>query len=101
MTHGMLASQSCLLADIVGQLHKDSKKINSVDRLSKHLEKESHPFSIFSEIHSAKEEDFTSMNDITFSAMDSSAMNSNEAAIRKETIIKFLLLYIIRYDILL
>ena len=39
MTYGMLASQSCLLTDIVDQLHEDSKKINVVDRLSRHLEK--------------------------------------------------------------
>ena len=28
----MLASQSCLLTDVVDQLHEDSKKINIVDR---------------------------------------------------------------------
>lgn len=39
ITYGMLASQSCLLTDIVDQLHETSKKINVVDRLSKHLEK--------------------------------------------------------------
>ena len=36
---GMLASQSCLLTDVVDQLHEDSKKINIVDRLSRHLDK--------------------------------------------------------------
>ena len=35
----MLASQSCLLTDVVDQLHEDSKKINIVDRLSRHLDK--------------------------------------------------------------
>ena len=35
----MLAFQSCLLTDIVDQLHEDSKKINIVDRLSRHLDK--------------------------------------------------------------
>lgn len=39
MTYGMLASKSCLLTDIVDQLHEPSKKINIVDRLSKHLAK--------------------------------------------------------------
>lgn len=39
MNYGMLASGSCLLTDIVDQLHKPSKKINIVDRLSKHLAK--------------------------------------------------------------
>ena len=39
MTYGMLASGSCLLTDIVDQLHETSKKINIVDRLSRHLEK--------------------------------------------------------------
>lgn len=39
MIYGMLASQSCLLTDIVDQLHEDTKKVNSVERLSRHLEK--------------------------------------------------------------
>ena len=39
ITYGILASGSCLLTDIVDQLHEPSKKINIVDRLSRHLEK--------------------------------------------------------------
>ena len=39
MTYGMLASKSCLLTDIVDQLHEDSKKVNSVERLTRHLNK--------------------------------------------------------------
>ena len=39
MIYGMLAANSCLLTDIVDQLHEDTKKINSVERLSRHLEK--------------------------------------------------------------
>ncbi len=39
ITYGMLASGSCLLTDIADQLHEPSKKINIVDRLSRHLEK--------------------------------------------------------------
>ena len=35
----MLAAKSCLLTDVVDQLHEDSKKINIVDRLSRHLDK--------------------------------------------------------------
>ena len=142
MNYGMLASNSCLLTDIVDQLHEPSKKINIVDRLSRHLSKgtpsialkayllqvknwcpsqpvihiddsdivksdgykfealgwvrdgsestssknvykkgyhiteatvltnNQHPVSIFSEIHSSAEKDFTSINDITFSAME-------------------------------
>lgn len=35
----MLASGSCLLTDVADQLHEPSKKINIVDRLSKHLDK--------------------------------------------------------------
>ena len=35
----MLAGGSCLLTDVVDQLHEPSKKINVVDRLSRHLEK--------------------------------------------------------------
>ena len=39
LIYGMLASKSCLLPDISDQLHENSKKINVVDRLSRHLEK--------------------------------------------------------------
>ena len=145
MTYGMLASGSCLLTDVVDQLHETSKKINSVERLTRHLNKgtptkalssylsvirkwipdepvihiddsdivkpdgykfeslgivrdgskstdtkniyekgyhvteacvltkSNHPVSIFSEIHSSKEKSFTSINDITFSAMERGA----------------------------
>ena len=145
MTYGMLASKSCLLTDIVDQLHENSKKVNSVERLTRHLNKgvpetalnsylsclhkwvpadpvihiddsdvvkpdghkfeslglvrdgsrstdtrnvyekgyhvteacvltaSNHPVSIFSEIHSSKEKNFTSINDITFKAMERGA----------------------------
>ena len=39
MTYGMLAAKSCLLTDIVDQLHEHSKKVNSVERLTRHLDK--------------------------------------------------------------
>ncbi len=39
ITYGMLASGSCLLTDVADQLHEPSKKINIVDRLSRHLDK--------------------------------------------------------------
>lgn len=142
INYGILASGSCLLTDIVDQLHEPSKKINVVDRLSKHLAKgtpqpalnaylalvkkwcpshpvihiddsdivkpdgykfeslglvrdgseststksiykkgyhvteatvltkSGHPVSIFSEIHSSQEKEFTSINAVTFSAME-------------------------------
>ena len=142
MTYGILAAESCLLTDIVDQLHEPAKKVNSVERLTRHLNKgipvaaqrsylsmvrkwvpsepvihiddsdvikpdgykfqdlglvrdgskstenknvyekgyhvteacvvtsSNHPVSIFSKIHSSKEKDFTSVNDITFSAME-------------------------------
>lgn len=145
MNYGILASGSCLLTDIVDQLHEPSKKINVVDRLSRHLAKgtpkaalkayltqvrkwcpshpviyiddsdvvkpdgykfeslgwvrdgsestatknvykkgyhvteatvltnSNHPVSIFSAIHSSSEKNFTSINDITFSAMERAA----------------------------
>lgn len=145
MTYGMLASQSCLLTDIVDQLHENSKKVNSVERLTRHLNKgipkdaqrsylafvrtivsknpiihiddsdvikpegrkfealglvrdgskstdtksvyekgyhvteacvltgSNHPVSIFSKIHSSKEKNYTSANDVTFSAMERGA----------------------------
>lgn len=39
MVYGILASQNCLLTDIDDQLHEDSKKVNSVERLTRHLNK--------------------------------------------------------------
>jgi hypothetical protein len=38
MTYGILASGSCLLSDVADHLHEQAKKINTIDRLSKHLE---------------------------------------------------------------
>ena len=145
MTYGMLAAGSCLLTDVVEQLHEDTKKVNSVERLTRHLNngtsftalksyltairkwapqepviyiddsdvvkpdgykfealglvrdgskstasktvyekgyhvteacvltKNNHPVSIFSKIHSSKEKNFTSNNDVTFSAMERGA----------------------------
>ncbi len=145
MTYGMLASGSCLLTDVVDQLHETSRKVNSVERLTRHLNKGTpakalnsylsvirkwipdepvihiddsdivkpdgykfealgivrdgskstdtkniyekgyhvteacvmtqsrHPVSIFSEIHSSQEKNFTSINDVTFSAMERGA----------------------------
>lgn len=45
ITYGMLASESCLLTDIADQLHEPSKKVNVVERLSRHLEKGTPPLS--------------------------------------------------------
>ena len=145
MTYGMLASGSCLLTDVVDQLHETSRKVNSVERLTRHLNKGTpakalnsylsvirkwipdepvihiddsdivkpdgykfealgivrdgskstdtkniyekgyhvteacvmtqsrHPVSIFLEIHSSQEKNFTSINDVTFSAMERGA----------------------------
>ena len=39
MTYGMLASGRCLLTDVVDQLHEASRKVNSVERLTRHLDK--------------------------------------------------------------
>ena len=39
MTYGMLSSGSCLLTDVVDQLHENSRKVNSVERLTRHLNK--------------------------------------------------------------
>lgn len=142
ITYGMLASNSCLLTDVVDQLHEDTKKVNGVERLTRHLNKgtprealhsylhtvrkwvpddpvihiddsditkpdgykfealdfvrdgskstntknvyekgyhvteacvitkSNHPVSIYSKIHSSREKNFTSINDITFDAME-------------------------------
>ena len=37
MTYGMLASGSCLLTSIVDELHEETKKVNAVERLARHL----------------------------------------------------------------
>jgi hypothetical protein len=42
ITYGMLAAGSCLLTDVVDQLHEDTKKVNSVERLTRHLNKGIH-----------------------------------------------------------
>ena len=39
MLYGVLASGSCLLSEIFQVLHESTKKINTVDRLSRHLAK--------------------------------------------------------------
>lgn len=44
------------------------------------LTKSSHPVSIFSKTHSSKEKNFTSINDITFSAMERGAGMFGRAA---------------------
>ena len=43
MTYGILASQSCLLTDIADTLDRVFKKVNVVERLSRHLEKGTSP----------------------------------------------------------
>ena len=37
MVYGMLAAGSCILTDVVDQLHENSKKVNIVERLCRHL----------------------------------------------------------------
>jgi hypothetical protein len=39
ISYGMLAANSCLLTDVVDQLHEDTKKVNAVERLTRHLDK--------------------------------------------------------------
>lgn len=140
--YGMLASGSCLLTDIAQRLNEDTRKSNTVERLSRHLTRgipqkamaaylrtirkwlpqkpvihiddsdvvkpegkhfeslgwvrdgsastkdkcviqkgyhvteacalttSGHPVSIFSRIHSSEEKNFTSINNITFAAME-------------------------------
>ena len=50
----MLASGSCLLTDIVDQLHEDSKKVNSVERLSRHLNKGIPKAALLSYLHAVR-----------------------------------------------
>ena len=154
ITYGILTSNSCILTDITDALHEKSKKINVVDRLSKHLNKgiktpyvnmylnmirkwvpdepvihiddsditkpdgykfenlclvrdgskssvkknvcekgyhvteacvitkSNHPVSIFSKIHSSNESEFTSINNVTFEAM-----NRGKAMFKKATFV--------------
>ncbi len=39
MIYGMLVSESCLLTNIVDTLHENAKKVNSVERITRHLNK--------------------------------------------------------------
>ena len=48
MTYGILASGSCLLTNIVDQLHEQTKKVNSVERLTRHLNKGTNPCALYS-----------------------------------------------------
>lgn len=54
ITYGMLASGSCLLTDVADQLHEPSKKINTVDRLSRHLDKGTPVLSVASYLQQVK-----------------------------------------------
>lgn len=54
ITYGMLASGSCLLTDVVDQLHEDSKKVNSVERLSRHLNKGIPKEALLSYLHTVR-----------------------------------------------
>ena len=54
ITYGMLASGSCLLTDVVDQLHEDSKKVNSVERLSRHLNKGTPKAALLSYLHTVR-----------------------------------------------
>ena len=54
ITYGMLASGSCLLTDVVDQLHESVKKVNAVERLSKHLEKGTPKKAYDSYLHTVK-----------------------------------------------
>ncbi len=54
MTYGMLASGSCLLTDVVDQLHEDSKKVNSVERLARHLNKGIHRQALLSYLQTVR-----------------------------------------------
>ena len=50
MIYGMLAAKSCLLTSIVDQLHEQTKKVNAVERLGRHL-KEGIPETAKDEYH--------------------------------------------------
>ena len=54
LTCGMLASNSCLLTEIADHLHEPSKKINVVDRLSRHLDKGTPPLAVTAYLHQVK-----------------------------------------------
>jgi len=54
ITYGMLASGSCLLTDVADQLHEDSKKVNSVERLSRHLNKGIPKEALLSYLHAVR-----------------------------------------------
>jgi len=51
ITYGMLAAGSCLLTDVVDRLHEDAKKVNSVERLTRHLNKGIPKETLYSYLH--------------------------------------------------
>lgn len=74
MTYGMLASGSCLLTDICDRIHEPIKKINVVDRLSRHLDKGIPASAVSAYLRLIKQEkDYKSTNVITFQAMERGA----------------------------
>ena len=54
ITYGMLASNSCLLTDVVDQLHEDTKKVNGVERLTQHLNKGTPREALHSYLHTVR-----------------------------------------------
>ena len=76
MVYGTLASGSCHLTDIVDQLHEKTKNVYTKGYHVTEacvLTESNHPVSLFSEIHSSKEKIFSSINTITFKAMERGA----------------------------
>jgi len=54
ITYGMSASNSCLLTDVVDQLHEDTKKVNGVERLTRHLNKGTPREALHSYLHTVR-----------------------------------------------
>ena len=69
MNYGILASGSYLLTDIVDQLHEPSRKINIVDRLSRHLSKGIPEDALKAYLAQVKNGALTSRSSISMTAM--------------------------------
>ena len=77
MTYGTLAAGSCLLTDIVDQLHETSRKVNSVERLTRHLNKGTPVKALSTYLFVIRkwilDEPAIHIDDVTFSAMERGA----------------------------
>ena len=81
MVYGMLATGSCVLSRYADALKESIGKKNTIEWLGRKLTEDMppqikdnylslQPVSLYSHIHSAREKNYTSVNDINFQALE-------------------------------